>query len=124
MSFKRLTPEREKELIDRIATYIANSGFALPAEILLEVFKPVSYVTSQWGIVYLSPFLGFSSNDWDQSTQDLVRLFENEENITRIINRVHEIKEQRERANSVGQSLASNKKEALYGKIRRILLGF
>jgi len=124
MSFKRLTSEQERALIDRVANYIANSGFDVPIQILLEAFKPVSFVTSQWGIFYLGPFIGLSKGDWEETAQNLVRLFENEENISRIIKRVQEIKEQNETNLRLVEPTPIQTRETFFRRFRRILLGF
>ena len=126
VAFKPLTPEREKELIERFSKQIVDSGFSVPAEILLMSWRPLSFLTSQWGIFYLGPFLGITGNEWDNLAQDTIRLLEKEENVTSIAERVKELRTEREekKRNAQAMVLTQSSSTSVLRKIRRLLIGY
>ena len=53
----QLTPERKKELIDKIANEIVKRGLETPAIMFLETIKPLSWIGAELSIAYVMPCL-------------------------------------------------------------------
>lgn len=82
---EELTTEERDRLVDRAAAEIRKRKMELPAILMLELHKPLSYVGSQAAIVFspfLVPFLGFDF------TNDFSRLFSDKDNVERLLNRL------------------------------------
>jgi len=82
-----ITPEREEELIRKIAETIVKYGMGTPAILFLETYKPLTYIGSQLGIVYLSWVLPL----FGDLGYDALALFEKRENVERIIRTIEEL---------------------------------
>lgn len=87
-----LTPERRDALIDQVAGQIVRRRMETPAILFLEMNKPVSFIASQ-GMVALSPFVapfvGF------QNVRLASRLFEDRQNVERLIRRIEDLAAER-----------------------------
>jgi len=55
---KDLTQEQRGQLIDQLAERIARRGLAVPAVVLLDLFKPFSFIASQ-ALLLCQPLLGW-----------------------------------------------------------------
>ena len=53
----KLAPEQEEDLINRIAGGVAKFKLEVPATIILEAIRPVSYVASNVVILPAAPYL-------------------------------------------------------------------
>jgi len=80
--------QREQELIDKLAKFVIDRQLQIPAISFLETFKPVGFIGSQFGI-FASPFLGFFG-DAGVTTSELLVIFENTDNIERLIRKIEE----------------------------------
>ena len=77
-----LTPEEEKNLLEKAANEIIKRKMQTPAILALESHKPLANVIAQTTIVFsgfLIPFLGF------QNVNDYSRLLQKRENVERLI---------------------------------------
>ena len=67
---KELTDDEETKLLDKAANEIKRRKLTVPAILLFEMHKPISYIGSQAAIVFspfLVPFLGFDTiNDYSR----------------------------------------------------------
>jgi len=52
-----VTSEDEDEMIEKIAQKIHDSGMNVAAILMMESFKPMSYIGAQMGRFFVSPFL-------------------------------------------------------------------
>lgn len=86
-----MTPEEEEKLIERVAKIIHNRGLDTPAILMLETFKPLSYIGTQFGRFYVSPFLSIFGDAFYNDTEKLITLFEKRENVEKLIKRLEEI---------------------------------
>jgi len=115
-----LTPERKEQLIEAVAKWIVENDLGFPSELFLEVFKPMAFTLAQMGIFYIGPLLTLSTNLDEQGTE-LARLLEREENWTRIVKRVRELKAEREVKSK------AQKKEieggSIFDRVKRFLWG-
>ncbi|KPV64657.1 MAG: hypothetical protein AOA65_0872 [Candidatus Bathyarchaeota archaeon BA1] len=112
-----LSPEREKELIDKIAKYIVDYGMETPAILFLESVKPLAFVGGQLTLFYLAPFLPLVGR-WGE---EAITLLQSRENVERLLQRVEElIKEKEERP--VQQPVQSTKeKRPLLQRIKKLI---
>lgn len=84
MSEFDLSSDEESRLIEHLARTIVSSGLEVPAIMLLEVVRPVSFMLSQLGVVALGPLLWF----FDLEGSKYTAVFMKRGNVSRIIDRV------------------------------------
>jgi len=84
-----LTQERAKQLIDKLAVWVVEHGLETPAILFLESMKPVSFVGSQFFLMYGVPYLGIVLDE--RTTSEYGLLFENRENVEVLIQRIEEL---------------------------------
>ncbi|MBI1755520.1 MAG: hypothetical protein HYR64_00245 [Fimbriimonas ginsengisoli] len=80
-----LSDEETEALIERAAKQIERRGMEVPAVLMLEMHKPLSYVASQAAIVFapfLVPVLGYNG------VHDYSRLLTRRENVEKLICRL------------------------------------
>jgi hypothetical protein len=87
MPWSDLTPERETELIEGLAKRVVDYNLEFPSVLGLEAFRPISFIASRLGLNLIAPFLEFVGI----SGYEYTILFENEENIKRLIKRIEEL---------------------------------
>ncbi|MGQ9705522.1 MAG: hypothetical protein ACUVWP_00775 [bacterium] len=80
-----LTREKADELIEKIATEIVERDLTAPAVFLLESSKPLSFIGSQV-LLFLEPII--QSIFEFKSYRDIRVLFEDRENVERLIQRI------------------------------------
>jgi len=85
-----LTPERETELIEKIAKRVVNHRMETPAILFLETFRPLSFVASQFGTVYLGPLTPLLGS-W---SEEGLALLQKRENIERLIRKIEELSQE------------------------------
>ena len=88
-----LTPEREAQLIDKIAGSIVDRHMEAPAILFLESIKPLSFVAGQLGVVYLGQLTSFLG-PW---SQEGLALFQKRENVERLLQRIEELSRERQK---------------------------
>lgn len=96
-----LTPEEEKNLLEKAANEIIKRKMETPAILALESHKPLANVIAQTSIVFsgfLIPFLGF------QNVNDYSRLLHKRENVEKLIGLLEQKAQER-------KSSASNESE-------------
>jgi len=82
-----LTDQEEDALIEKAASEIKKRRLEVPAILLFEMHKPLSYVGSQAAIVFspfLVPFLGFDA------VNNYSRLFSRRDSIEKLLRRIEE----------------------------------
>jgi hypothetical protein len=89
-----VTPEDEEEMIRKIAERIHKYGIDAAAILMLESFKPLSYIGSQMGRFFLSPFLPLFGDNVGLSGEKLFQIFEKRENVEKVLNMLEELTEQ------------------------------
>jgi hypothetical protein len=90
-----LTEEESAALIEKAASEIARRGLQAPAILLLEMHRPLSFVTSHATVAFapfLVPFLGFNA------VNDYSRLFSKREHVERLIEALANVKTPEEAA--------------------------
>lgn len=86
--------EKYDEIIERIVKRILQLRMEIPAILLLETMKPLSFVASQF-FVFLEPFVQsiFSFKNYEK----FYRMLENRENIEKIIEELEKEMTKREK---------------------------
>ena len=85
---EEITPDEVEEVIDWMAREIYKYGMEVAAILFLESSKPVTYVGSQFGQAFLTPFLPFLGDEVSVKGNKAMRVFEDRENVERLIRRL------------------------------------
>lgn len=89
-----LTPEREKELIEKIARYIVDNDAGMISKILLQTYGATNFL-GQFGFIYLYPFTSAVLGQSGQEYTELLGM--NAMDVTRrIVDRVEELEAEKE----------------------------
>jgi hypothetical protein len=80
-----MTQKEEEEMIRKIAERIHDYGMDIPGTIILETIKPLSFIGSQMGHVFISPFLPILGVENGLIGEKLIRVFENRGNVDKIL---------------------------------------
>ena len=79
--------QQSEQLLDQLAQRINHWGLTLPALILLQVTKPLSFIASQ-GLLIFQPLLGFFYDS--PRVADFADLLADRTNIDRLVARLEE----------------------------------
>ncbi|HDO20360.1 MAG: hypothetical protein NDF56_02595 [archaeon GB-1845-036] len=112
----QLTPERKKELIDKIANEIVKRGLETPAIMFLETIKPLSWIGAELSIAYVMPFAKALTDS--PLVDDIISLFHERGAVEELIKKIEElveIQKEKERAEKEARKRAKEKE----GKKRR-----
>jgi len=86
-----LPPEKEDELINKIAEYVVEHKMDLIAEMLLETGGPMTSIFASFGLNLFGPYLEFFGAD------TYTALLRRRQNIQRLIDAIEKIKDEKER---------------------------
>lgn len=86
-------PDKERELIEKVAKKIVDSDTEFFALMLLQTIKPVAWIAGELGFFYLAPFLPLL----EDKGYDFLDTFEKRKNIERLIKRVEQLNKEKER---------------------------
>ena len=81
------TQERRGQLIDRLAERIARRGLAVPTVLLLDLFKPFSFIASQ-GLLLCQPLSGWMN--LEQQVADYAGLLADRSNLDYLVARLEQ----------------------------------
>lgn len=87
----------EEELIRKIAEKVHDYGMEVPGILFLESVKPLTYIGSQMGRVFVSPFLPILGDEIGMTGEKLMRVFEKRENVEKILSRLEELADKEKR---------------------------
>jgi len=123
-SIAGLTPEREKEIIEKLARRVVDSGLGTLAVMTLQSVAPLSFAWTQVGMVVGSPIL---------MTLDLlgVKVYEyaglfaestrSRENMERLISRIEELMKAEEEANKATREAGKHEPRSWLIKLKELL---
>jgi len=123
-SLAGLPPEKEKEIIEKLARRIVGSGLGTMAVMILQSIGPLSFAGTQVGLVVGSPML---------MTLDLlgVKVYEyaglfaestrSRENVERLIHRIEELMKAEEEAQKKARDAERNERRGWLGRLRDFL---
>lgn len=81
-----LTLERAKQLIEKLAVWVVEHGLETPAILFLESMKPVTFIGSQFFLMYGVPAFGLVLDE--RMTSEFALLFEDRANVEALIQRI------------------------------------
>jgi hypothetical protein len=105
------TPLTEEELqskLDAVAKEIVKRGMELPAVLMLEGHKPLSFLASQglvMGMPLLGPFVGH------QKMADLSKILADSANVDRLVKRIEEMSAEKDEFEAKAKAKAKKKQE-------------
>jgi len=79
------------ETIEKVATKVSTMGLELPAILMLEAHKPLTFFANQ-GLIFLSPIL---YPLFGGKTERAAKFFESRDNVEKLIKRIEEKAEER-----------------------------
>jgi len=91
-----VTSEDENEMIRKIAHKIHEYGLDVAAIIMIESVTPLSYIGSQMGRFFVSPFFPAFGENLGISGEKFFQIFEKRENVEKLIKAVEELTRQEE----------------------------
>jgi len=86
-----VTSEDADEMIMKIASKIHEYKMDVAAILMIESIKPVSYLGSQMGRFFVSPFLPAFGETIGMGGEKLFQIFEKRENVEKLIKAVEEL---------------------------------
>ena len=92
----KVTPEDEDEMIRKIAQYIHKYGLDVAAILMIESVKPLSYIGTQMGRFFISPFLPAFGENIGIGGEKFLQIFEKRENVEKLIVAVEELTREEE----------------------------
>jgi len=96
-----ITPEEKDEMIMKIAQKIHEYELDVAAVLMIESFKPLSYIGSQMGRFFVSPFLpAFGDNIW-MDGEKFLQIFEKKENVDKLIKAIEQLTQEEEEQKKV-----------------------
>ncbi len=81
------TQERRGQMIDRLAERIAHRGLAVPAVLLLDLFRPFSFIASQ-ALLLCQPLSGWMN--MEQQVADYAGLLADRSNLDYLVARLEQ----------------------------------
>jgi len=86
-----LTEEEEEEVIKSVAKKIHQYGMEVAAILMLESVKPLTFIGSQMGRFFLSPFLPAFGDNIGLAGEKLFYVFEKRENMEKLLTVLEEL---------------------------------
>ncbi len=117
-----LTPEREKELIEKIASWTIKYSMETPTMLFLQSVKPIGRTIGALGVFYGSAFMGISPGI-SQYGQEAVSLFDNPDNIEKLVSRIEEMSLEKQRKDEEAKTALGLEKQGFLQRLRRFALG-
>lgn len=91
-----VTSEDEDEMIRKIAKTIHESGMNVAAILMIESFKPMSYIGASMGRFFISPFLPAFGDNIGIGGEKMLQIFEKQENLEKLVKAVEELEREDE----------------------------
>jgi len=86
-----LTPEEEEEMIRKVARKIHKYGMEVATILFLESVKPLTYIGSQMGRFFISPFLPAFGEGIGRGGEKFFMVFEKRENVEKLLAMLEEL---------------------------------
>jgi hypothetical protein len=110
-----VTSEDEDEMIEKIAQKIHESGMNMAAILMIESFKPMSYIGAQMGRFFISPFLPVFGENIGIGGEKLLQIFEKTENVERLVKAVEALEQEEEERKKAEKAAKRERKKAESG---------
>ncbi len=86
-----VTSEEEDEMIGKIAHNIHEYGLDMVAILMIESVKPLTYIASQMGRFFISPFLPALGDNIDITGEKFFQIMEKRENVEKLIQAIEKL---------------------------------
>ncbi len=110
-----VTSEDEDEMIEKIAQKIHDSGMNMAAILMIESFKPMSYIGAQMGRFFISPFLPVFGENIGIGGEKILQIFEKQENLEKLVKAVEALEQEEEERKKAEKAAKREKKKAESG---------
>lgn len=90
MTFE-LSPEREKELIEKVAKIIVRNELASPTILFLQSFKSLAYLSASFLLMFVEPYLPV----YEKESRELIIALGKKENIELLTIRIEELEKEK-----------------------------
>ena len=107
-----VTPEDEDEMIRKIAQKIHEYGLDVAAILMIESFKPLSFIGAQMGRFFISPFLPVFGENIGISGEKLLQIFEKRKNVEKLIKAVEMLTREEEERKKAEKAKKLEEKKA------------
>ena len=91
-----VTTEDEERIIRKTAETIHKYGMDVAAILMIESFKPLTFIGTQMGRFFLAPFLPVFGENVGVSGEKFLTVFEKRENVEKLISLLEEIANEKE----------------------------
>lgn len=91
--YNELTPEQEKELIDKTAQLLVKNNLSYPALFFIDSFKSLAWLGSRYASMFIEPFVPFK----EKELSELLYAFEKIENVDMLLNKIEELTEEKQK---------------------------
>ena len=116
-----LSPDREKELIEKIAKWTVKYKMELPTIVFLQSIKPVGRFISAMGTFYASAYMGISPGV-SQYGNEALALLDNPDNVEKLLRHIEELSQDQQRLTDEAKKQAKSKyNESLTTKLKRFI---
>ncbi len=99
-----VTPEKQEEIINKIAKTINKYGLDMAAILLIESVGPMSFIGAQMGRLFFSPFLLAISEDVGISGEELFQIMEKRENVKKLIQAIEKLRQEEEERKKIEEA--------------------
>ena len=107
-----LTEEEEEEVIKSVAKKIHQYGMEVAAILMLESVKPLTFIGSQMGRFFLSPFLPAFGDNIGLAGEKLFYVFEKRENMEKLLTVLEELAREEPEPKKVEETTVTESDEA------------
>ncbi|MFQ6052725.1 MAG: hypothetical protein ACE5OO_00655 [Candidatus Bathyarchaeia archaeon] len=91
MYAEEINPAVIDDLIEKIAQKVVDAKMEAPAILALETMKPLSWIGSQMGRIFLTPWVGVFGYSAMDKADKYMMIFEKRENVDRLIKRIEKL---------------------------------
>jgi hypothetical protein len=84
-------PDEVDEVIEKVARKIVEAKMETVAILSLEMMRPLSRISSQMGRIMIAPWFGILGWDTMEKADMYMAVFEDRENVKRLITRIEEL---------------------------------
>jgi uncharacterized membrane protein YheB (UPF0754 family) len=117
-----ISPEKVDQIIDRAANFLVNRlpGVSDAAMFFIELYKPVTYIAGEFGRMSTIPFFAFLSNDSAENVQQYITVFEQRENLDRLIQRIDVLSRKTKEERKIKKTEDKDNKKPFSEKIKSL----
>ena len=93
-----IPPKTVDETIEKVANLLVDRGVGSMVIFILEVNIPFTYIYGELGRFFMTPIFSMLSRDDEETLHNYITIFEQRENIKRLIQRIKEMEEENKKS--------------------------